>query len=173
MGIDVSHLVLEALGDTDNQVVDEGADGSESGDILTDAVVNLDVDDVLLGLREVNSDVGEVLGELSSGALDGDKSGLDVDLDCWTKTRSAMIPMIPFPCEFCQNISPKPRIQAAAASWYCTSRRGSGVFHLLLAELTTGRVASNRTSFRNLQGLLRMNVLHLVGIFVRRCWGGY
>ena len=82
MGIDVSHLVLEALGDTDNQVVDEGADGSESGDILTDAVVNLDVDDVLLGFREVNSDVGEVLGELSSGALDGDKSGLDVDLDC-------------------------------------------------------------------------------------------
>lgn len=34
MGIDVSHLVLEALGDTDDQVVDERSDGSESGDIL-------------------------------------------------------------------------------------------------------------------------------------------
>lgn len=49
MGIDVTHLVLEALRYTDDQVVDEGADGSESGDILTDTVVNLDVDDVLLG----------------------------------------------------------------------------------------------------------------------------
>lgn len=28
MGIDVAHLVLEALGDTDDQVVDEGADCS-------------------------------------------------------------------------------------------------------------------------------------------------
>lgn len=28
MGVDVAHLVLEALGDTDDQVVDEGADCS-------------------------------------------------------------------------------------------------------------------------------------------------
>ena len=28
MGIDIAHLVLEALGDADDQVVDDGADGS-------------------------------------------------------------------------------------------------------------------------------------------------
>ena len=49
MGIDVAHLVLKALRYTDDQVVDDGADSSESGDILTDTVVNLDIDDVLLG----------------------------------------------------------------------------------------------------------------------------
>lgn len=35
MGVDVAHLILVALGDTNDQVVDEGADGSESGNILS------------------------------------------------------------------------------------------------------------------------------------------
>jgi hypothetical protein len=69
MGIDVAHLVLEALGDADDQVVDEGADGPESGDILTVAVVNLESDDVLLGLREVDGDVAEILDELACFSL--------------------------------------------------------------------------------------------------------
>ncbi len=44
MGIDVAHLVLEALGDADDQVVDEGADCAEGGDVLADAMVDLDAD---------------------------------------------------------------------------------------------------------------------------------
>jgi len=65
MGIDVTHLVLEALGDTDDHVVDQGADGTESGDILASTVVKLDVDDLLLWVGKVDSQVGEVLGELA------------------------------------------------------------------------------------------------------------
>lgn len=65
MGVDVAHLVLEALGDTDDHVVDEGADGTESGDILTGTVVNLETDDVGLDLGEVHGDVAEVLRELA------------------------------------------------------------------------------------------------------------
>lgn len=65
MGIDVSHLVLEALGDTGDQVLDDGADGAEGGNIFTVAVVDLDGDGVLLGVTEVDSQVTEVLGELA------------------------------------------------------------------------------------------------------------
>lgn len=65
MGVDVSHLVLEALGDTDDEVVDEGTDSSESGDVLAGTVVELDVDDILLWVGEVDCQVGKVLGELS------------------------------------------------------------------------------------------------------------
>jgi hypothetical protein len=39
MCVDVSHLVLKALGNTDDQVVDEGSDGSESSNVLSSAVV--------------------------------------------------------------------------------------------------------------------------------------
>lgn len=81
MGVDVAHLVLEALGDTDDHVVDDGADGAQSGDVVTLAMVNLDGDDALLGLAEVDGDVAEVLDELASGSLDGDDSRLDRDRD--------------------------------------------------------------------------------------------
>lgn len=65
MGIDVSHLVLEALGDTGDQVLDDGSDGAEGGNIFTVAVVDLDRDGVLLGVTEVDSQVTEVLDELA------------------------------------------------------------------------------------------------------------
>lgn len=65
MGVDVAHLVLEALGDTDDQVVDDGADGTEGGDALADTVVHLNRDDILLGAAEGDGDVGEVLDELA------------------------------------------------------------------------------------------------------------
>ena len=89
MGIDVAHLVLEALGDTDDQVVDEGADGAEGGNVLADTVVDLDADQVLLDDREVDGDVAQVLGELAARALDRDEPRLDRDLDCWTDNTSA------------------------------------------------------------------------------------
>lgn len=65
MGVDVAHLVLEALGDADDKVVDDGAHGPEGGDVLTAAVVDLQPDNVLLELREVDGDVAEVLDELA------------------------------------------------------------------------------------------------------------
>ena len=89
MGIDVAHLVLEALGDPDDQVVDEGADGAEGGNVLADTVVDLDADQVLLDDREVDGDVAQVLGELAARALDRDEPRLDRDLDCWTDNTSA------------------------------------------------------------------------------------
>jgi hypothetical protein len=71
VGVDVAHLVLEALGDTDDQVVDEGAHCPEGGDGLAAAVVDLDADDVLLGRREVDREVTEVLLELAWGGVRG------------------------------------------------------------------------------------------------------
>lgn len=65
MGIDVSHLVLESLGDANDQVVDEGSDGSEGSNILSGTVVQLDVDDVLLGVGEADCQVAEILLQLA------------------------------------------------------------------------------------------------------------
>lgn len=74
MGVDVSHLVLEALGNTDDQVLDQGSDSSKSGDVLANTVVDLDRDGVLLGDGEVDGQVAKVLDQLASGTLDGDNS---------------------------------------------------------------------------------------------------
>lgn len=65
VSVDVAHLVLEALGDTDDQIVDDGADGTESSDTLADTVVHLNRDDVLLGATESDGNVGEVLDKLA------------------------------------------------------------------------------------------------------------
>jgi hypothetical protein len=65
MCVDVSHLVLEALGDTNDQVVDEGSDSSEGSNVLSRAVVEFDVDDILLWVGEVDSQVVQVLRELA------------------------------------------------------------------------------------------------------------
>jgi hypothetical protein len=65
MGVDISHLVLEALGDTDNHVLDDGSDGTQSGDVLTVAMVDLDRDGVLLGVSEVDGQVAQFLDELA------------------------------------------------------------------------------------------------------------
>ena len=91
VSVDVSHLVLVALRYADDQVVDVSADSSESGDVLAGAVVDLDVDDILLGLGEVDSQVAQVLGKLASGTLDGDIPRLDVDLDCTADRMSVYI----------------------------------------------------------------------------------
>lgn len=65
MCVDISHLVLEAPGDANDQVVDEGSDSSEGSNVLSRAVVELDVDDVLLWVGEVDSQVVQVLRELA------------------------------------------------------------------------------------------------------------
>lgn len=86
MGVDVTHLVLESTGDTDHQVVDDGADSTESGNTLAGAVVQLDGDDVGLGAAEGDGDVGQVLDELATGTLDGHDAGLNVNLHCSGKS---------------------------------------------------------------------------------------
>lgn len=65
MCVDVSHLVLEALGDANDQVVDEGANCAEGSDVLAGTVVQLDLDNILLGVREVDGQMVQVLGELA------------------------------------------------------------------------------------------------------------
>ena len=65
MCVDISHLVLEALGDTDDQVVDEGSDCAEGSDVLSGTVVQFDVDNILLWVGEVDGQVVEVLRELA------------------------------------------------------------------------------------------------------------
>lgn len=63
MGVDVTHLVLEALGHTDNHVVDDGADSAESGEVLAGTVVHGDGQKIRLGVGERDGDVREVLLE--------------------------------------------------------------------------------------------------------------
>lgn len=46
VSIYVSHLVLVALGDTNDQVVDERLDGSESGDVLSGTMMDGELDDL-------------------------------------------------------------------------------------------------------------------------------
>jgi hypothetical protein len=81
MGVDVSHLVLVSLGDTDDEVLDERLDGAESSDILAVSVVELDLNNIRLWFGESDVDVLEVLGELSSWSLDGNDTGLDGEGD--------------------------------------------------------------------------------------------
>jgi hypothetical protein len=80
--VDVTHLVLVSLGNTEDQVVDESADGPDGSDALPRSVVELDLDQVLLGLyrslvlapnptwcatyvREADSQMAERLAEFS------------------------------------------------------------------------------------------------------------
>lgn len=65
MGVNVSHLVLEALGDANDQVVDDGSDGTESSDVLARTVVQFDVDEVLLGVCEGYGKMAEVLRQFA------------------------------------------------------------------------------------------------------------
>ena len=79
VGVDVAHLVLEALGDADDEVVDEGADGAQCCHVFAGAVVHFDPDDVLLRVREADAEMAQVLGEFASGPFDGHVAGFDLD----------------------------------------------------------------------------------------------
>jgi len=48
MGIDVAHLVLEALRHADDEIIDKSPDGAKRGNVLAVAMVDLDTDHVLL-----------------------------------------------------------------------------------------------------------------------------
>jgi hypothetical protein len=81
MGVDVTHLVLVSAGDTGDQVLDEGADGTEGGDALADSMVEFDGDLVGSLGDERDGKVLKVLDELSTGSGNGDDAGLDGDGD--------------------------------------------------------------------------------------------
>jgi len=52
MGVYVAHLVLVALCHADDEVMDEGSHCPKRGDVFPRAMVQLDVDDVLLRVGE-------------------------------------------------------------------------------------------------------------------------
>ena len=65
MGVDISHLVPETSRDTNDQVVDERSDCSESSDVFARTVVHLDDDLVFLRVCEADCQVLEALHELA------------------------------------------------------------------------------------------------------------
>lgn len=69
MGVDVSHLVLESFRDTNDQVVDESADSSEGGDVLSGTVVQFDVYHIFLGVGEADCQMAKVLRELACSSV--------------------------------------------------------------------------------------------------------
>ena len=83
MGVDVTHLVLEALGDTNDHVRDQALEGADDGDVLPATLPDGNGDLVHLALDEPNVDisVSEVLRQCATGTLDGDKTGLDGDFN--------------------------------------------------------------------------------------------
>jgi len=80
MCVDVSHLVLETLGNTNDQVVNESSDSTESGNVLSGTVVQFDLDDILLWVGEVDCQMAEVLGELACIPLSEFPPALYLDL---------------------------------------------------------------------------------------------
>lgn len=79
VSIYVAHLVLEALGDTSDHVVDDGANGADSSNVLADAMVDNELELVLALELNFNVQVAKVLGQFAAGTLDGDNTGLDVN----------------------------------------------------------------------------------------------
>lgn len=70
MSVDVAHLVLEAFGDADDQVVDDGPDGAEGSDGLALAMVDFDRDGVLLRPAEAHGEVRKVLDQFACETSD-------------------------------------------------------------------------------------------------------
>lgn len=81
MRIDKSHLVLVTNGNTLDQVGDQRLDGSQSSNVLSVTVVDVDLDQLLVDLFESNIDVLQGLGQFTSWTSNLNDSGLDVDSD--------------------------------------------------------------------------------------------
>jgi hypothetical protein len=95
MSIDVSHLVLEALRDTDDQVLDDGLDRPKGSDVLPRSMVYFDFNHIGLRMLEADGDVLQVLSQFASGAFNVNDPGFDCDLDCknlltYSSTRRAI-----------------------------------------------------------------------------------
>lgn len=79
--VDKAHLVLESLGDTEDQVVDVRADGADASDVLLVSKPDLN-NDLSVSNVDVRGEVLERTGEGSTGANNGDLTGLHGDGDC-------------------------------------------------------------------------------------------
>lgn len=143
MGVDIAHLVLEALGDADDEVVDEGAHGAQGRDVLAVAVVHLDVDDVLRRVREADAQVAQVLAEFAPWAFDCDVAGFDLDFYYAEAVLVCSHPM--YGC----------RLDAC-------------VVEVLLAY--AGRMGSRRTALWNDQLLFRVDCPHFGRVLAGMRW---
>ena len=69
MSVDVSHLVFVTPRNSSDQVLNDRLDGSEGSDILSRAMVNFDLNELLaflaLGKGECDGDVREIFGEFA------------------------------------------------------------------------------------------------------------
>jgi hypothetical protein len=81
MGIYVTHLVFETLGNTGDHVVNNGSDSADASNVLAVAVVDDELELVLTNGLDLHVEVAQVLGKLAAGALDGDNAGLDVNFN--------------------------------------------------------------------------------------------
>lgn len=93
MRIDVSHLVLVPPGDPCYHVLNEGLDGSKGGDILSESVVKVNLNNSWRLANKADIQVLEVLGKRStlSGRVSltasGDGHGPRKDLDLHYKEK--------------------------------------------------------------------------------------
>ena len=81
MGIYVTHLVLETLGDTSDHVVDDGANSADASNVLAVAVVDNKLELLLTIELDLHVKMTEVLGELAAGTLNGHNARLDGDIN--------------------------------------------------------------------------------------------
>lgn len=187
MGVHVAHLVLEALGHADDHVVDERAHRAQRGDVLARAMVQLDVDEALLGVGEVDGEMAEVLEELAAGALDGHEARLDDDLDCGRKRvcqRAAPVNSTValsraggFPNAMRAPLVPLrrflPRRMSQSSYPPTIFNFNSTGTHLNTLSIPLSHPLSERvielTTLRHVKGLVGMNVLHLETLAGRVC----
>lgn len=81
VSIHITHLVLEALGDTSDHVVDNRANSTDSSNMLTSTVVDSEEKSVLVGKLDLNVQVTQVLGQSATGTSDSNETRLDTDFN--------------------------------------------------------------------------------------------
>jgi hypothetical protein len=81
MSVDSAHLVLVAVGDALDQVLDVRADSAHGGQLLLLAEPFLNLEGLLVWHVDVDGQVSEGLGQGSAGSLDGNDPGLDADVN--------------------------------------------------------------------------------------------
>ena len=81
MGIYKTHLVPEALRDSDDEVVNEGSNGAQACIVLSSTLPDLQEDLVPLLRRDVHGDMSNILLQRPPRARHGNDARLDLDFD--------------------------------------------------------------------------------------------
>lgn len=76
-----TNLVLEALGNTNNHVLDVGGDSTEAGDFQTVTEPHVNTEELLADKGGGKRVVGELAGEGTAGSSDSHGLGTESDLD--------------------------------------------------------------------------------------------